>query len=179
MADAPDDPRILLQLAYAEMRSVADRLIRDAGDDAHISPSSLVHLASIRLMDQRSPVRDAGHMLALSVIAMRRVLVDAARARKAARRGSGSVLRLESTEELRDEPRFGDALALDEALSRLATVDPRWAEVVQARVFGGLSVEEVARALGTSPAQVKRDWQGGIAWLRSHWAGDRGLDGSL
>ena len=164
------DARALLQLAYAEMRAVAERLIREASDSGHISPSSLVHLASMRLMDQRTPIRDARHMLALSVIAMRRLLVDEARARQAARRGGGAVLRLEMVDELADEPRFADALALDEALSRLAQAQPRGSEVVQARIFAGLSVDETAGTLGISPAQVKRDWQAAIAWLREHWS---------
>ena len=167
------DAHALLQLAYAEMRAIADRLIRESADSAHISPSSLVHLASMRLMNQRTPIRDARHMLALSVIAMRRLLVDEARARQAVRRGGGSVLRLEAVEELADEPRFTDALVLDEALCRLARAQPRGSEVVQARVFGGLSIEETAGSMGISVAQVKRDWQAAIAWLREHWSDHR------
>jgi RNA polymerase sigma factor (TIGR02999 family) len=167
------DAHALLQLAYAEMRAIAERLIHESSDSEHLSPSSLVHLASMRLMNQRTPIRDARHMLALSVIAMRRLLVDQARARQAARRGGGSVLRLDAVEELADEPRFADALALDEALSRLAQAQPRGSEVVQARVFGGLSIEETAASMGISEAQVKRDWQAGIAWLREHWSDRR------
>jgi DNA-directed RNA polymerase specialized sigma24 family protein len=83
------------------------------------------------------------------------------------------VLRLESVEELADEPRFADALALDEALSSLARAQPRGSEVVQARVFGGLSIEDTAGSLGISVAQVKRDWQAAITWLREHWSDRR------
>ncbi len=167
------DAHTLLQLAYAEMRAIAERLIRESADSEHISPSSLVHLASMRLMNQRTPIRDARHMLALSVIAMRRLLVDEARARQAARRGGGMVLRLEAVEELADEPRFADAVALDEALSSLARAQPRGSEVVQARVFGGLSIEDTAGSMGISVAQVKRDWQAAITWLREHWSDRR------
>lgn len=169
MAEMPDDPRVLLQLAYAEMRTVAERMIQDAGDGAHISPSSLVHLASMRLLGQRTAVRDARHMVALAVIAMRRLLVDQARARKADRRGGGVAPQLVALEEIADEPRFGEPLAMDDALRRLAEVHARCALVVQARVFGGLSLEEAAKAVGVSASQAKRDWQVGVEWLRSHW----------
>lgn len=169
MRDGREPTDLLLQLAYAELRAVAERMLHQSGDGAHLSPSSLVHLASMKLLAQRSAFRDRRHLTAIAVLAMRRLLVDLARTRSAQRRAGGSVTSLNSIAEVEVEGCKVDTLLVDEALASLAKAYPRPAKVVECRIFGGLSVEETASALELSAAQVKRDWSAGITWLRNHW----------
>jgi RNA polymerase sigma factor (TIGR02999 family) len=176
--DGPDSPawHALVALAYAELREIAQRLIDGKGDARRISPSSLVHMACLKLGDQRTAFQEQRHLLGVAAIAMRRLLVDQARARRAERRGGGlSPLSLEAIPELIDEPRFADPIEIEEALATLARTHPRPVEVVQYRLFGGLTVEETAAVLGLGPSQVKRDWNLAIDWLRQRWTrGDPG-----
>lgn len=169
MTDTGDSTEVLMQLAYTELRAVAERLLRESGDGARMSPSSLVHMASMKLLGQRAGFRDHRHLTAIAVLAMRRLLVDLARSRSAQRRASGPMVPLDSIAEIELDGSSVDALVVDEALALLAGSHPRPAKVVECRIFGGLTVEETAQALDLSPAQVKRDWSTGIAWLRAHW----------
>jgi RNA polymerase sigma factor (TIGR02999 family) len=172
MHDARVANETLLQLAYAELRAVAERLIDESGDGARISPSSLLHLASMKLLQQRTPFVDARHLTGVAVLAMRRLLVDLSRRRKAQKRDGGWILSLDLVPDEVIAREFDDPIVLDEALALLAKACPRPARVVEARTFGGLSVEETAELLELSPAQVKRDWTEGIDWLRVHWRAD-------
>lgn len=155
----------VLPLLYAELRAIASRHMRGERADHTLQPTALVHEAFLRVRDG-SPVvyDDRTHFLRAASQTMRRVLVDYARARNAEKRSGG--LRVTLHEEIAGtESSFVDVLALEEALQRLAEAEPRWANVVELRIFAGLEVSEVAAMLDISPATVKRDWQFAKAWL--------------
>jgi RNA polymerase sigma-70 factor, ECF subfamily len=155
----------LLPLLYAELRDVAARYMRRERADHTLQPTALVHEAFLRLVGS-SPTafEDRAHFLRVAAQAMRRVLVDHARARNAAKRGGGLCVTFEENAVAADEQGV-DVLVLDDALNRLAAAEPRWARVVELRFFAGLEVPEVAKVLGTSTATVKRDWRFARAWL--------------
>jgi len=155
----------LMPLVYAELRRLARRrLARERGRS--LQTTALVHEAYLRLIDQRS-VRwqNRAHFFAIAARMMRRILVDHARARQCGRRGDGAVpVSLDTVAEVSSE-RAAQLVDLDDALSRLAEVDPRKSQVVELRFFGGLSVEETAEVLGVSGVTVMRDWSTAKAWL--------------
>ncbi|MEO8520166.1 MAG: sigma-70 family RNA polymerase sigma factor [Acidobacteriota bacterium] len=184
MADTPD-PRLtqllqawqqgnapageqLVPLVYAELRRIA-RIKLGAERGGHtLQPTALVHEAWLRLMQQHgADWQNRGQFFAIATQAMRRILVDHARRRQAAKRGSGEPMA--SIDELAAvlvSPVPDDQLvALDAALERLAAFDPRLARVVELRFFGGLSVEETAEVLDLSPTTVKREWATARLWL--------------
>ena len=156
----------LLPLLYDELRRLArSRMARERHQT--LQPTALVHEAYLRLLGDATPRwENRAHFFAAAAEAMRRVLIDRARTRDRQKRGGG--LQAVELEEglLRDDPRDVELLALDEALARLEQVDAAMAQVVKLRAFAGLSVEEVAEALATSPRTVDRQWQAGRAWLR-------------
>src|SRR4030095_7306957 len=128
-------------------------------------PTALVHEAYLRLVDQPLQLENRAHFFGVAAQAMRCILVDHARARLAAKRGSGGQrLALDDAVGLSDEREL-DLIALDDALRGLAALDPQQSLVVELRFFGGLTIEETAAALRVSPATVKRDWQTARAWL--------------
>src|SRR5215217_6899219 len=156
----------LLPVVYAELRRQARRALRREAAGHTLQPTALVHEAYLKLVDQ-TPSRWQGRAQFYGVAArcMRQVLVDAARTRRAAKRGGGAhPITLGDAEGLAIAPVAGgeavgdDVLALDEALTRLAALDPEQARVVELRYFGGMTIEETAEAVGTSPATVKRQW---------------------
>jgi RNA polymerase sigma-70 factor, ECF subfamily len=160
----------LLPLLYAELHTIAERHMRGERPDHTLQPTALVNEAFLRMSGgkSRSPARggfsDRTHFLRAASRAMRQVLVDHARARRAAKRGGGIRITLdESLAAERDHD--VDLLVLDDALDRLAAAEPRWARVVELRYFGGLEIAEVAAVLEISPATAKRDWQFARAWL--------------
>lgn len=156
----------LMPAVYDDLRRLARRYLRQEWRGRTIQPTDLVHEAYLRLIkDERRPWQNETHLLALAAISMRRILVERARARGAAKRG-GSRLRvtLDERAAAADAPSI-DVLALDQALDKLATLDPQRARIVELRFFGGLTVEEAAEALGISPATVKRGWSLAKAWL--------------
>ena len=163
----------LLPVVYAELRRQARRALRREAAGHTLQPTALVHEAYLKLVDQR-PDRWQGRAQFFGVAArcMRQVLVDAARTRRAAKRGGGArAITLGDAEGLVAAPSGGgeaagdDVLALDEALTRLAALDPDQARIVELRYFAGLSIEESAAALGISPATLKRRWALARAWL--------------
>jgi RNA polymerase sigma factor (TIGR02999 family) len=147
----------LMPAVYDELHRRAQAYLRRERPDHTLQPTALIHEAFLRLVDQRS-VRwqSRVHFYAIAAQQMRRILVDHARARHAAKRGQG--LQRVSLDEAAGLPEQSEAelIALDEALQRLAEVDPRTARVVELRFFGGLTVEETAEALGISDRTVKR-----------------------
>ncbi|MEO7997756.1 MAG: ECF-type sigma factor [Gemmatimonadaceae bacterium] len=155
----------LLPLLYSELHQIAERHMSGEREDHTLQPTALVNEAVLRLIGGQSlPYEDRTHFLRAASRAMRHVLVDHANARNAAKRSAG--LRVTLDEQLVSAPTSGiDILVLDDALTRLAAADARCAQVVELRFFGGLSVEETAVALETSPATVKRDWQFARRWL--------------
>lgn len=162
-AQAFDD---LVPLVYADLKQHARRFLMQERHAATLDCTSLVHEAYLRLVDQnRIQWNGRGHFFGAAAVAMRRVLVEHARQRLAAKRGSGAVREpLEEDMAVASE-RDLDVLALDGALQELAEVDPERARVVELRYFGGLSIEETAVVTGTSPSSVTRDWAFARAWL--------------
>jgi RNA polymerase sigma factor (TIGR02999 family) len=155
----------LIPLVYSELRRLAAHQMRSESPDHTLQPTALVHEAFLRLVDQtRITYQNRAHFFALAGQQMRRILVDHARAKRAAKRGSGKKMPLDDAAGIIDKPQV-DVLALDEALTQLAEMDPQQSRIVELRFFAGLSIEETAAALDISPATVKRDWSMAKAWL--------------
>lgn len=159
---------------YLELRRIAGRCMRNRRPGQTIQTTALVHEAYLRLMDLgHVDWQDRTHFLACSAQIMRRILLDAARKRVAAKRGGGAPR--VSFDEPADiaSSRAKEVIALDDALTALAQVQPRKARIVELRFFAGLSVEETAAVLGVSPDTVLRDWKLAKLWLRSELGADR------
>lgn len=156
----------LLPLVYDEFRALARHYLSQERHNHTLQPTALVHEAYMKLVDQsRVDWHGKSHFFAVAAQAMRRILVDHARSRQRDKRGGGRA-RVVLDEAVALSPQKDeDVLALDEALERLAAIDPRQAKVVELRFFGGLSVEEVAQALGVSKRTVEGDWTFARAWL--------------
>ena len=156
----------LLPLVYDELRQLARRQLRGERDGHTLQPTALVHEAYARLVDQAS-VQWQGrtHFFAVAAQTMRRILVDHARKRHAAKRGGQPIqITLDATLAVADR-RDVDVIALDDALNALAILDTTQAKLVELRYFSGLGIEETAKVLGISPATVKREWSTARAWL--------------
>lgn len=156
----------LLPLVYAALRSRAERYLRAERREHTLQPTALVHEAYLRLVDQsRVTWQNRSHFFGVAAGMMRRILVDHARGRRAARRG-GAWCRVELDDAVGSyESRGVELIALDDALTELAAIDEQQERIVELRFFGGLSIEETAEALGVSPATIKRDWSMARAWL--------------
>jgi len=145
---------------------VAGRYLRGERRDHTLNPTGLVHEAYLRLVKQAAPWQNREQVIALAAQMMRRILVDHARRKRAARRG-GHKLNVTLADDLEGAPAAGvDVMAVHVALEELARLDPRQAQIVELRFFGGLTVEETARVLGISTPTVKRDWQTARLFLR-------------
>ncbi len=156
----------LLPLVYDEFRALARHYLAQERANHTLQPTALVHEAYMKLVDQtRVDWQGRSHFFAVAAQAMRRILVDHARSRQRDKRGGGRA-RVVLDEAVALSPQKDeDVLALDECLERLAALDARQAKVVELRFFGGLSVEEVAEALGVSKRTVEGDWTFARAWL--------------
>ncbi|MCC6990641.1 MAG: sigma-70 family RNA polymerase sigma factor [Acidobacteria bacterium] len=155
----------MVPLVYDELRRLAASYLRHERPNHTLQPTALVHEAYMRLVDQRDVAwQNRAHFMAVAAIVMRRVLVNHARDRAAAKRGDGVVP--ESLSVLGDVagPAPLDVLALDLALDALTALDARKGQVVELKFFGGLTTPEVAEALGASVATVERDWSFARAW---------------
>ena len=156
----------LLPLVHDELHRIAAGYMRRERADHTLQPTALVNEAYLRLVDQRDVEwRDRAHFLGVAAQLMRMILVDHARARRAAKRAGGERVPLDETVLVGGE-RDVDLLALDEALERLAALDPRLGRVVELRYFGGLTTREAAEVLGISTATVEREWATARGWLR-------------
>jgi RNA polymerase sigma factor (TIGR02999 family) len=157
----------LLPLIYEELRRRAAAYLRRERPNHTLQPTALVHEAYLRLIDQRQDnwaSRD--HFFAIAAQAMRRILVDHARGRHRQKRGgSNEDLPLEDALLAAADEASVDLIALDEAMKRLAKLDPQQERIVELRYFGGLSLDEAANALSISRATAARDWQVAKAWL--------------
>ena len=161
----------LLPLVYDELHRLARGYFRRERGEHTLQPTALVHEAYIRLVDQRAPLESRGHFLALAATQMRRILLDYARKHHAARRGGeGQKVLLEDTMAICQQQPV-DMILLDVALDKLAALDQDQARLVELRFFGGLSVEETAEVMGTSPATVKRSWSSARAFLHREISG--------
>lgn len=168
--DALDD---LIPVVYEELRRIAHTQLRRERPGHTLSTTAVVHEAYLRLVDiEAVEWQDRAHFFAMASRVMRRILIDYARARKRDKRG-GDAVQVPLADAL-DVPmqQADELLALDEALGRLEAASERQCRVVEYRCFGGLSVEETAAVLGTSPATVKRDWAFSRAWLNRELGGD-------
>jgi len=156
----------LTPVVYDELRRMARRYMRRENPDNSLQATALVHEAFLKLVDVRiAQWHDRAHFFAISARLMRRILVDAARTKEAAKRG-GAAVRVELNESVDGTPMRSDQmLRLDEALDALAKFDVRKASVVELRFFGGLSVEETADVLKISAQSVMRDWKLARSWL--------------
>jgi RNA polymerase sigma factor (TIGR02999 family) len=162
----------LLTAVQAELRALAARHLARERPDHTLQPTALVHEAYFKLVDQRDRSWESkAHFLAIASTAMRRVLLEHARARLAEKRGGGleRVTLFEVPSALDERP--AALVALDEALERFALIDPENARIVELRWFGGLASEETAAVLGVSTRTVERGWRAARAWLRDQLAG--------
>ena len=156
----------LLPIVYEELRRMAHAQLRRERPGHTLSTTDLVHDAYVKLADQSGAARAMGpSFFAIASVAMRRVLIEYARRHHAAKRGAGQdpISLDESTVAADDSSET--LLALDDALTRLAAVDARMAQVVECRYFGGLTEEETARALDVTARTVRRDWVKAKSWL--------------
>jgi RNA polymerase sigma factor (TIGR02999 family) len=156
----------LLPLVYEELRMLAAARMAEEAPGHTLNATALVHEAYLRLIGQEDARWDGrAHFFAAAAEAMRRILVDAARRKRAGKHGGG-VRRHDATEIHIAAPQAPeDLVALDEALDRFAAIDPRKADLVKLRYFVGLTIEQAAEALGISPATAKRHWTYSKAWL--------------
>ncbi len=157
----------LTPLVYQELRRLANGYLRRERQDHTLEGTVLVHEAYLRLIDQNQVEwRSRNHFYALAAELIRRILVDHARARVAAKRG-GSNIKLSLDESLAPaQEKEQDLVSLDDALNALADADSQQSRIVELRYFGGLTIEETADVLGISPATVKRDWVMAKAFLK-------------
>ena len=157
----------LVPIVYQELRRQAERFVRQESPGHTLQTTALVHETYLRLVDQRQARwQNRSQFFGVAAQLMRRILVDHARARLAAKRG-GAAVHL-TLDEIAVETLVSDVdlLALDHALTKLAQLDPQQAKVVELRYFTGLGIEETAEALCVSPATVKREWAMARAWLK-------------
>ena len=165
----------LMPLVYEELHRMASRYMTGERGGHTLRSTALVHEAYVRLVDQRlADWQNRAQFFGLAAQAMRRILVDHARSRGRAKRGSDAPrVAVETVDPpvAPDAVDREDALALDAALNKLQAIDPGQAQIVELRFFGGLTVEETAEVLSTSPSTVKREWVIARAWLRRELEG--------
>ena len=167
----------LTPVVYDELRRLARRYMRGERPGHSLQTTALVNEAYMRLVDYKSMQwQNRAHFFAVSSQLMRRILVDHARRHNLKRGGGVQHVSLEETA-IVDDDRPADLVALDDAMNALARIDPRKVQVVEMRVFGGLSVEETAEVLKVSPVTVMRDWSTAKAWLYRELTG--GATGGL
>jgi RNA polymerase sigma factor (TIGR02999 family) len=174
-AGCPDGNDRLIRSIYGDLVRIARGMMRRERRDHTLQPSALVHEAVVRLLNGEALTEssDASHVLAAAVQAMRQILVDHARRRKASKRG-GDRARVPLDEVLASFEEQGlDVIDLHEALDCLAQAYPHQAQVVELHVFGGLSIPEVARTLGVSRTTVETRWRFARAWLRGQLGGSQ------
>jgi RNA polymerase sigma factor (TIGR02999 family) len=157
----------LIPLVYRELRAIAGRYLSRESPSHTLQSTALVHEAYFKLVgQQRMPWQNRAQFFGIAAQMMRRILVDHARHQSRDKRGGPATkLSLDEAMAKAEPERDVDLLALDEALTSLAVVDPRGARIIELRFFSGLTLEETAEVLGISPGTVKRDWSASRAWL--------------
>jgi RNA polymerase sigma-70 factor, ECF subfamily len=161
----------LMAAVYAELHAQAARAMGREIPEHTLQATALVNEAYLRLIDQRRVEwRNRAHFFGVAAQLMRRILVDHARGRDAAKRGGGvrpvTLGHADAAGDATPDEGGVDVLVLHDVLERLAAIDPRQARVVELRYFGGMNIEDTAEALDLSPATVKREWAVARAWLR-------------
>jgi RNA polymerase sigma-70 factor (ECF subfamily) len=156
----------VIPVVYQELRRLAHRQVRRERAGDSMQTTALINEAYLRLVDYaRVRPRDRAHFFAIAAQAMRRILIERARSRRSAKRGSGAPkLSLDEVADVSAE-RAADLVALDDALTQLAAIDPRKSRLVELKYFGGLTDEEAAEVLEVSTATVERDWRTAKIWL--------------
>jgi RNA polymerase sigma-70 factor, ECF subfamily len=157
----------LVPLVYGELRRMARAYMQRERPNHTLGATALVHEAYMRLVgDESAHWQNRAHFFAIAAHSMRQVLLDYARRRHADKRGGVNARKVDIDAELLIAPeKLEDVIAIDEALERLATIDPRQSRLVELRFFAGLSVEEAAEVMGISSVTVKREWRSAKAWL--------------
>ncbi len=157
---------LLLPVVYEDLRALAERELRNEYSDHTLQPTALVHETYVRMLGQQRVVwQNRAHFLGVAAQAMRRILVDHARAKHSIKRGGGQR-RLSLDAELHyDETHATDLIDLDDALTRLANLYPDKARVVELRFFGGLTTEDIAAVLNVTTRTIERHWHFARAWL--------------
>ncbi len=155
---------------YDELRRLAAARLAREKPGHTLDATALVHEAWLRLAEASVDWRDRNHFLRVAATAMRRILVDQARAKKAVRRGGGAAIRVDGIEVALPVP-DADLAELSDALDRLAAIKPDHARLVELRYFAGLTGDEAAGAIGVSPATADRMWRYARAWLQVEIAG--------
>ena len=163
----------LLPLVYDELRQLAREHLAHERPDHTLQATALVHEAYLRLVDSDSiKARSRGHFFALAAQAIRRILIDHARQTNSLKRGgAGCKLTLEQSPPLTVDANV-DFLELDDAMRQLAEVDPRYAQIIELRFFGGMRFGEIAELLDVSPRTIRREWRIARAWLYRALAND-------
>jgi RNA polymerase sigma factor (TIGR02999 family) len=163
----------LMPLVYDELHRMAHRYMAQERPEHTLQTSALVNEAYVRLIDQKNVHwQNRAQFFGIAATSMRRILVGYARRRKRVKRGAGALqVSLDEAAILSNE-RASEMVAIDEALEKLAAVDPRKSQVVELRFFGGLSIDETAEVLHVSPGTVMRDWTLAKAWLRQEISRD-------
>jgi len=157
----------LLRLVYADLHGIAQAYMREHSKDSILQPTALVNEAYLRLLRQKSVEwKSRAHFFGVAALLMRRILVDEARQHGVSARVTEQLARGRGA----SEPPV-DLCLLDTALVRLSQVDPRQANIVELRYFGGLTIEETAEFLSVCPKTVKRDWEMARVWLRAELRG--------
>jgi RNA polymerase sigma factor (TIGR02999 family) len=163
-----DAGRELLPVLYDELKRIAARQFRGQAAGHTLQPTILVHEAFLRLVGKPAAFEDRAHFFAVAATAMRQILVNHARAANADKRGGGAKP-VALNHDVADAPGGGgaeiDVLALHEALEQLARIDPRKHRVIELRFFAGLTVEEIAAAMGLSKTTIESEWRAARAWL--------------
>jgi RNA polymerase sigma-70 factor, ECF subfamily len=156
----------LIPLIYPELRRLARKYMQRENPAHTLQTSALINEAYVRLVNQQGVEwQNRSHFFAVAAQAMRHILIDHARKHQVARRGGG-LLRVSLDETaVASQERASEFLALDEALTQLALVDPRKSQIVEMRFFGGLTVDEVAQVMKLSPITIKREWRAAKVWL--------------
>ncbi len=155
----------LFPLVYDELRRLARSYLQRERSGHTLQSTALVHEAYLRLVNQNASWQNRAHFFGIAAQMMRRILIDHARARNAARRGDG-VCKVTLDEDVAGVgQRDIDIIALDEALTRLAQLDAQQSRIVELRFFAGLSIEDTSEVMKISPATIKRDWAMARAWL--------------
>ncbi|HEU4693894.1 MAG TPA: sigma-70 family RNA polymerase sigma factor, partial [Vicinamibacterales bacterium] len=164
----------LVPLVYAELRRQASRYLARERSGHTLQPTALVNEAYMRLAEQRRVQwHDRGQFFAVAATVMRRVLVDHARQHGASKRGARFTISLDDGEIVAIAPAPDvDVLALNDALTELAEIDPVRTRLIELRFFAGLTTDETAEALGVSPATVTRSWRLARAWLHARLTGE-------
>ncbi len=164
----------LLPVVYDQLRALAGSYFRDQQGAQTLEPTALVHEAFVRLIDRSGEGwADERHFLAVAALAMRQILTDHARKRRAAKRGGGWRRITLNGAEGGQPAHDVDLVDLDDALNELAELDERHVRIVQMRFFGGMTTSQIAGILGVSRTTIDNDWRAARAWLNARLDGTR------